>query len=278
MTKKPALVALATAGMLTVAGCTATGDEPSAEPPRLEHIHALIEDPDTDGLLIASHTGIYGLSMSGDIDGPIGGHEFDAMGFALTDDAFLASGHPGPETPAELGSPNLGIIRSDDAGQTWSPVSLNGEEDFHVLTTGPDGTVYGVGSTRPDLLISTDQGRTWATGATVPMAALAVTETGLYAATEAGLQHSSDNGQSFSPLDDAPLLYALAVGDGVLAGVSPDGMIWTKDTTGVWTEQGTTEGRVEALELLEDGTIVLVDDRGVVRVTESGTELLLPKR
>ncbi len=274
--KKPAVLAVITVGVLGVAGCSAA-DTSASEAPQLEHVHALAEDPDSEGLLVGSHTGIYRVSLAGEIDGPIGGHEFDAMGFTITDDAFLASGHPGPETPAELGSPSLGIIRSDDDGGTWSPVSLNGVEDFHVLTAAADGTVYGVGSTKPDLLISTDQGRTWSTGATVPMVALAATDAGLYAATEAGLQHSRDNGQSFTPLEDAPLLYTLAAGNEVLAGVSPDGVIWSMAASGDWTERGSAEGRVEALVPREDGSIALVDDRGAVLLADSGTEVLLRK-
>jgi hypothetical protein len=45
---------------------------------------------------------------------------------------FLAGGHPSPTGPAAT-SPHLGLIRSTDAGQTWTTVSAAGEADFHSL-------------------------------------------------------------------------------------------------------------------------------------------------
>src|SRR5688500_9847301 len=84
------------------------------------------------------------------------------MGFAVVGpDHFLGSGHP--DATQDL-PPYLGLIESRDAGRTWTPLSLHGEVDFHVLEA--TGTrVYGYGSdfaTRePRFLSSDDGGRTW---------------------------------------------------------------------------------------------------------------------
>ena len=53
-------------------------------------------------------------------------------------------------------------------------------------------------------------------------------DAGLFAATEAGLQVSTDDGEAFRPVENAPVLYAVeARADGTLAGVGTDGAIWT---------------------------------------------------
>lgn len=127
-----------TALALVITGCANTPTtEPDAATPRIEHVHGIAEDPRGTDLLVATHNGIYAVTPDGEVSGPIGGHDFDAMGFTIAEDTLFASGHPGPKTAAELGAPNLGIIQSDDYGQTWSPVALNGSTDFHVLTAGP---------------------------------------------------------------------------------------------------------------------------------------------
>ena len=70
-----------------------------------------------------------------------------------------------------------------DGGQSWEPLAFTGEEDFHVLTAGPDGQVYGIGSSSPAVQISGDSGSTWTAGSEVTAADLAVTADGvIYAA------------------------------------------------------------------------------------------------
>ncbi|CAN7178702.1 glycoside hydrolase [Microbacterium foliorum] len=201
------------------------------------------------------------------------------MGFTVLDDALLASGHPGTQTPAELGSPNLGVIRSDDFGETWSPIALTGTTDFHTLTAGPDGTLYGIASDGVDLLISTDNGREWNRGATLAAADLAATNDGLYAAAEEGLLLSTDNGASFAPVADAPLLYALDVRpDGTLAGVGTDGALWSQNTEGTWQRLDPLQGAAQAFTAIGDDSFVVVDDRGIVQIAPDDTTVLAPVR
>lgn len=60
----------------------------------LEHIHGLASDPETGGLLIASHGGIYqldALTRSAELSGPVAGNDFDAMGFTAVDGQLYAS-------------------------------------------------------------------------------------------------------------------------------------------------------------------------------------------
>ncbi|MGF2949783.1 F510_1955 family glycosylhydrolase [Microbacterium alcoholitolerans] len=274
------LTALCITGVaLTITGCTAQADEPAAVPPTIGHIHGVAADPRGEDLFIATHTGIFTLTPSGTVAGPIGGHDFDAMGFTVLDDTLFASGHPGMETSAELGAPNLGIIRSDDFGETWSPVALNGSADFHVLTAGPDGTLYGFASTEVELLISVDEGRTWTPGASFAAADLAATDDGLYAATEAGLQVSTDQGRTFTPATGAPVLYTLdAAADGSLAGVGTDGSVWSQGPDGAWQSLDTVQGAAQAFSVIGEDRFILVDDRGVVEITPDSARVLSPAR
>ncbi|WP_455904081.1 F510_1955 family glycosylhydrolase [Microbacterium sp.] len=265
---------------VTATGCAAPQTSGTdAVPPVIEHIHGVAADPNSENLFVATHGGIFTLTPEGALAGLIGGYDFDAMGFTVLDDALLASGHPGTQTPAELGSPNLGVIRSDDFGETWSPIALTGTTDFHTLTAGPDGTLYGIASDGVDLLISTDNGREWNRGATLAAADLAATNDGLYAAAEEGLLLSTDNGASFAPVADAPLLYALDVRpDGTLAGVGTDGALWSQNTEGTWQRLDPLQGAAQAFTAIGDDSFVVVDDRGIVQIAPDDTTVLAPVR
>lgn len=270
-TALPVLALLATS-------CATAQEETADATARIDHIHGIAEDPRGDDLLVATHNGIFTVTPTGNVSGPIGGHDFDAMGFTAAGDTLFASGHPGAQTPAELGAPNLGIIRSDDYGNTWSPIALNGTTDFHVLTAAPDGTLYGIASSQVDLLSSTDDGNEWTTHAPIAAADLAATETGLYAAAEEGVLFSRDGGDTFTPVDGAPLLYALeARTNGTLVGAGTDGALWTQDENGTWHTLETLDGAVQALSTIDD-RVILVDDRGIVEISADGTTVLSPAR
>ena len=73
--------------------------------------------------------------------------------------ALLGSGHPlegGSALPEDLG-----LIRSQDGGETWVPVSLLGEADLHALDARGD-VVVGQPVEEARLVVSTDGGRTFA--------------------------------------------------------------------------------------------------------------------
>lgn len=276
--KRSFLLATATVTTLAViaTGCTATslGNPDSA--PRIDHIHGIAEDPRGDDLFVATHNGIFTLAPDGKLSGPIGGHDFDAMGFTVSEEALFASGHPGENTQAELGAPNLGIIRSDDYGNSWSPVALTGTTDFHVLTAGPDGVFYGIPSSQVNLLTSADEGNTWTERASLGAADLTATESGVYAAAEEGLLVSTDSGNTFTPVDAGPVLYALeARTDGTLLGAGTDGVLWSQDESGTWQQLESLQGAVQALTVIDE-RIILVDDRGIVEITEDDTTVLSP--
>ncbi|MBN9152390.1 MAG: exo-alpha-sialidase [Microbacterium sp.] len=277
--RSAATTTVAVGAAFLLAGCTTA---PATAPPTPDmasafgHIHGIVDLGDGT-VLLGTHTGLYTINTDGVATGPIGGNDFDAMGLTGTKDLLYASGHPGPNTAQDLGSPNLGIIRSDDAGTEWKPAAFTGQEDFHVLTAAADGTVYGIGSSSPTVRASHDGGRTWTSGGAIAAADLTATTDGaLYAATPDGLMRSRDGGATFSAVSGAPLLYQLE-GDsaGGLVGVATDGVLWRLATGGGWARFGTVTGTVEALGVAKDGTVVFVDDRGIVRIR--GTEVIVKK-
>lgn len=96
----------------------------------LTHVHGLAYSADGKRLYIPSHHGlaVYGDGKWTKAPGP----QHDYMGFAATRDRFYSSGHPAPGSG--LINP-FGLIRSDDAGNTWKKLGLEGESDFHLLAT-----------------------------------------------------------------------------------------------------------------------------------------------
>jgi len=155
---------------LLLVGCGGGNEEASAEeftgvPLELQdpgpvHVHGLGYDSGRKILYIATHTGMFELADGAAKATRIGSKHQDTMGFTLVKpNLFLGSGHP--DAREEL-PPRLGLIRSIDRGRSWTPVSLLGEADFHVLRARRT-TVYGFDSSNERLLASRNSGRTWTT-------------------------------------------------------------------------------------------------------------------
>ena len=163
------------------------------------HVHGLGINPADGALFIATHTGTYRVPSDAQQAARVGDGRQDTMGFTVVGpNRFLGSGHPDPQAMREQKlPPNLGLIESKDGGRTWTPISLLGQADFHVLRSR-GRRVYGFDSTNGRLLVSRDGGRTWSQrpipGPLIDLAfhprrpsqVVAATERGLIASTEAG--------------------------------------------------------------------------------------------
>ena len=278
-----ALAAGATLTALGLVGCAPSSPAVSTEtaPSALsvfEHVHGLGIDSD-DNVLVASHSGIYRVDAAGELSGPLGGESFDAMGFASTGDHYFVSGHPSAGSTTFEG-PNLGLLSSTDAGESWTSVSLAGETDFHALSVNQNDPtrLYGLSSDGAPLLASADGGVTWSEGASIQAYAVVPDPNvpdRLYATTPEGMLVSDDAGKSFSSLADTPLLYLLAAPSdvaGALVGVDVEGVVWVRAAEGgPWSDRGAVEGTAYALTTGADGErIALVDDRGLVESFDGG--------
>jgi hypothetical protein len=166
-----------------------------------QHIHGLGINPADRSLMIATHSGLFAAAPDQKTAKRIGGSRQDTMGFTVIGpDRFLGSGHP--DAREDL-PPLLGLMRSDDAGRTWEPISLLGEADFHMLrASGQD--VYGFDATRARLLVSADGGRSWerrTPPASVIDLAVSPDDPGhVVASTEAGTFSSVDGARTWRPI------------------------------------------------------------------------------
>lgn len=273
-------IAVILSATLLLSGCTATSVPASIPSPEVtfQHIHKL-EAGQTDGsLLVAAHDGLYQLVLGTDGDatvvGPVGGFDFDLMGFAIADGAAFASGHPGADTTGTFGTPNLGLITSTDMGENWMSVSLTGVTDFHSLTASAEGTtdarVFGIDTTKQRIQRSLDGGQTWSEGAEIVARDILAVGQQLFATTPDGLAVSDDDGTTFVIDSSAPNLYLVAADqEGQLVGVDINRTLWAHDAGGVWTSGSTVAGQPEALAV--DGKrIYVADERGIAFTADLG--------
>ncbi|RZU62875.1 F510_1955 family glycosylhydrolase [Zhihengliuella halotolerans] len=223
-----------------------TGDVDSDDadergPADFGHIHGL--HADGDDLLIASHHGLFVSGIDGvgadglmpDGNGPEPrGPLIDLMGFAAGGDALYASGHPGAGT--DLPDP-VGLLRSDDDGATWEPLSRTGQSDFHALTAAADAVVGFDGA-----LVRSEDGQEWEEIAGPDAFALAGHPDGdtVLATTQEGLWRSADAGKTWAEPSGGPLLQYIAFGDADTAvGIAPDGVIHVSEDAGMsWKAAG----------------------------------------
>lgn len=171
-------VAVAAAGILFLAGCSAPGPEDDGVD--FSHVHGLAYSAESGTLRVATHHGmVNGVGRGSSWTWTFASAErFDYMGFtqdAVRPDVFYSSGHP--NDPQSFGGVHLGLRRSTDAGVTWEQRSLKGQVDFHALAALPQVEGGLVGAWRDQLMESRDGGLTWAnqTGPSPAMLGVAAT-------------------------------------------------------------------------------------------------------
>lgn len=120
------------AAVFLAAGSLATQPAAAQAAVRLHHVHGLAYTADGKQIVVPSHHGlaVYAAGKWSKAPGP----EHDYMGFSATARHFYSSGHP-VHGSTEFRNP-FGVIRSSDRGKTWTKLGLEGETDFHLLTTG----------------------------------------------------------------------------------------------------------------------------------------------
>lgn len=279
--------------MIAVAGCGgnsqetsggATGSVPTSEDPGPIHVHGLGINPADGALFIASHTGLFRAPEGVSEAERVAGRYQDTMGFTIVGpDQFLGSGHPDGHEDLP---PFLGLIRSVDGGETWDPVSLLGEADFHSLESSGD-LVYGYGSdfkTREQrLLVSADGGRSWKRRPLPEPASDQLTEESLrsiaidpedpsavVASGQEALWASTDQGRhwSFLSADTGLLTWPQA---GTLYLVTDEGEVKTSDDSGrTWAAVGTIEGEPAAFEASGDSLYAALHDGTIKRSSDGG--------
>lgn len=245
--------------------------------PGVVHVHGLGVDPAGGTLYAATHSGLFRLP-AGDAEATRVANRYqDTMGFTIVGPGtFLGSGHPDPR---EDKPSRLGLIESTDAGQSWQPLSLSGQADFHALHAA-HGNVYGYEASSGEFMVSTDRTQ-WQTRSELAMRDFAVSPAdpeALLATTEQGLAASSDGGRTWDVVPGAPMLAVLAwVGDTGAYGIAPDGQVQHSTDGGQsWSPRGTVAGPPQAVTVAVDSDsgqevlYVAVDELGIVQSTDQG--------
>ena len=247
------------------------------------HVHGLGVNPADGALFVATHTGLF-RAPQGEMRARRVADRFqDTMGFTVTGpDRFLGSGHPDGR---EGLPPFLGLIRSNDAGRTWQPVSLLGERDFHVLeAAGP--RVYGYGSDfksrQASLLVSDDGGRSWEERTPPePLLSLAIDPGDpdrVVASGEDGIHASTDAGQGWRPLGDTPGMLTWPEPDKLFL-VGLDGSVARSSDAGrTWSSVGRVDGQPAAFDSASGDLYVALHDGTVVRSRDGGRSWQLRSR
>ena len=177
----------------------------------------------------------------------------------------------------------LGLIESTDSGESWQPISLLGEADFHVLRFAGE-RVYGFDASNDRLLVSADRGRSWKElDKPGPLVDLAVDPTNArhIVATSAGgleegLFRSRDGGASWQRVSEAVgllawpgRLYLVAGGGQVFASRDGGRRLDYRGDIGGHPAALVAEGSNELYVALHDGTIKRSSDAGASWVVRS---------
>ncbi|WP_307847616.1 F510_1955 family glycosylhydrolase [Streptomyces sp. F63] len=238
----------------------------------ISHIHGLGVNPGDGKLYVATHHGV--LAVDDDGSSRRVGDTADYMGFTVAGkDTFLGSGHP-PEGSGDHA--NRGLIRSTDAGKTWTSLSLAGKADFHSLEE-VDGTIYGYDSTAGLLRVSED-GEKWDERAQLAALDIAVDPADpgtVLATTESGVARSTDGGKTFGTGSE-PVLTHLSWARGAkgeaLYGIAPGGEVHRSTDGGKsWTETGTVPGgQPQALTAVDADRVLAATGDGVHESRDGG--------
>lgn len=236
----------------------------------ISHIHGVGINPADDALVVATHSGLFRAAPEDRRAQRVSDLQQDTMGFTVVGpDRFLGSGHPA----AGSGGPSLlGLIESDDAGRTWSAVSLSGEADFHVLRAA-GRRVYGVNSIDGALLVSEDRGRTWTRsappGAVVDLAIDPKDPDHVVISGDGGLSRSEDAGRTWKRLGVD--LVGLLVWNSRLVLVDAEGGVHASDTDGRrFAAVGRVGGRPAAAAAAGERLLVALHDNSVRASVDGG--------
>jgi hypothetical protein len=188
------------------------------------------------------------------------------------EDEVVASGHPpaGSALP-----PALGLIRSKDAGRTWSAVSELGRADFHAIQLSGEMLVAGRYG-EPAIDVSRDGGKTFEPRQPPdPLVDLEVDPDDSrrwIATTQSGIFTSSDEGKTWRARDPTPNVRVSWPAGDTLFRLDPGGPVKRSGDGGeTWDDIGSTGGEPRALyaqnaqhlyAALLDGTLKESQDGG----------------
>ena len=237
-------------------------------------MHGLGINPKDSSLYAATHTGLFLVKAEGTAE-RVGQSYQDTMGFTIVGpDRFLGSGHPDlRDFQSGIWPSLLGLISSDDAGQTWTSVSLKGKADFHALKIA-HGQVYGFDSTGQAFMVSKDVGKSWDTRSKLLMIDFAVSPTDsevVIGTSASGLLKSGDGGKTWQPIGAQSMVFLSWLEPARLWAVDARGGVYLSGDGGTnWQPQGALSGAPEAF--LDAGGVLYaaVREQGILQSRDGG--------
>ena len=254
MKRTVALTAVLLGATLLTGACAKNTptNAPSGDDTSVGHIHGLGIDPADDSLYVATHLGLFHVDESGR-PSRVADRYQDTMAFTVVGPGhFLGSGHP--DLREDLPT-HLGLIESTDAGETWTPLALQGEADFHILESASDVLyAYDASSGR---LLSTEDRKSFDEVFQGPLISVAAVDQSipLIATTGDGQLVSIDarSGET-RELGGPTMMYLDTTPAGVLAGLDPAGVVRVSTDTGrTWREVGSIGGQPAAFSISSQG-------------------------
>jgi photosystem II stability/assembly factor-like uncharacterized protein len=246
------LVVLGAVLVTSACGDNSSTAVPDGEDTSVGHIHGLGVDPADRSLYVATHFGLFRINEGGQ-SSRVADRYQDTMAFTVVGPShFLGSGHPDlrEDLPA-----HLGLIESTDAGETWTPLALQGEADFHILEPAGDAIfAFDAGSGR---LLRTEDRKTFDEVSQGPLISLAAVDEGaaLIATNGEGQLVSIDpkSGET-RELGGPTMVYLDTTPDGTLAGIDVNGLVRVSTDTGrTWREVGSIRGQPSAFTISDQG-------------------------
>lgn len=252
--------------------------DPDGDPPI---VGGLTVNPADGTLLMTTNTGMFRIepdatkpeSFTGTLETPSGsGKLSEALVTRFVEpDTLLGSGHPaaGESLPAALG-----LIRSEDAGKTWTSVSELGKADFHAIEMSGE-TIVGALFGQAQVFVSEDDGRTWTTkAAPLPIVGIEVDPSDSrrwIASTQSGIFRTTDGGETWREVEPIPnVRFAWAEGSDLYR-IDPGGDVKVSSDRGdSWKPLGSTGGEPQALTIDGDGKLYAALLDGTVAVSDDG--------
>ena len=244
-------------------------------------VGALTVNPADSRLFMSTNTGLFRIAPGGSKPEKVVGTLTTDSGSGKVSEALvvrfagpdelLGSGHPaaGGSLPSALG-----LIRSTDAGKTWTSVSELGKTDFHAIELSGD-TIVAALFGQAQVLVSGDDGKTWSTrAAPMPLIALEVDpndDARWIASTERGTFGSDDGGQTWRQRDAIPNVRFSWPQSDQLYRIDPGGPVKVSADGGQkWEDRGTTGGEPQAITVDDDGKIYVALIDGTLTVSSDG--------
>jgi hypothetical protein len=263
--------------------------DPDRPPP---NVSAMDVNPADGSLWLGTNTGLFRVPAAGGepqkVTGTLRTNEYGSGEISQElairfdgPDRLLASGHPPPDSPLPAA---LGLIRSEDAGKTWTEISEVGNADFHALQRSGDALVAALFG-EAGINVSRDGGKTFETRSPpAPLIDLAVDPDDVrrwVAATADGSFTSADEGGTWRQVDPVPNSWLAWPAGPDLYRIDPGGAVrHSADGGRTWQDRGSTGGEPQSLTASDPERLYTILIDGTIKESRDGgrtwTDLVAP--